>query len=246
MSNGKSVELVTDKIDLLENQIKRYLNLKEGIFDNEYLEIAGDTVQFIGAVKKISSLIMQKRFESFLKGFDNEDPNVDQIERLIKYVNNERKAEFLSDTLSKIMLARSTKACVIMGTLFSSLIDDKANISHIDLIGLQALSQFFDDDIVNYVFICRYIQMKGENKYTVLWGSKFIQALNNEGLEEESVMLTIEKSVSNQLLSKINDVELSIDDDHPSFSSSAEVEENFKITKPGEVLNKYILKSGLN
>lgn len=231
------------------NHLSDYLDLKKGFMENEVVEVLGDTFKIIGFVRSTTSLIMQKRFESFLKGFNkNNVPTEEQIEKLIDYIDDESKAEFIADSLSKVMLARSSNACIIMGTLLNELIENKDDITHEMLVCIQSLSQFFDDDIRNFNFICNYIMnlSRGKGLTGQLSGRFFTNHIIDKGLNKESVNLTIEKAVSNQLLIRTNEVDLSISDDDPSIGSSADIEEYFSITVPGKSLNSHIIRCGLN
>lgn len=241
----KSKDIWTKATD----HISDYLDSKEGIMENEVVELLGDTFKIVGFVRNTTSMIMQKRFKSFLKGFNKDNvPTEEQIEKLINYIDDESKAEFIADSLSKIMLARSSNACIIMGTLLNDLIENKDDITHEKLVCIQSLSQFFDDDIKNFSFMCHYILSSNRNnsKTGQLSGRFFTDALKTKGLGKQSINLTIEKAVSNQLLIRSNEVDLSIDDDNPSFGSSADIEEYFYITVPGQLLNSHIIRCGLN
>ncbi|MGG3453850.1 hypothetical protein [Paenibacillus rhizolycopersici] len=249
MDEHSLLDKAKDVWDKATEHISHYLDLKKGIIENEVVEVLGDAVKIVGFVRNTTSLIMQKRFESFLKGFTTGSiPTEDQIEKLIDYIDDEMKAEFIADTFSKIMLARSSQACLIMGTMLNDLMESKHQISHEKLICIQALSQFFDDDIKNFSFIYRYIsdRYKGKSKRRSgqLSGKAFNNSIAEKGLIKESIQMTIEKAVTCQLLLKYNEVDLSIDEDSPSISSTADVEEYFQITSPGESLNWQIIKCG--
>jgi hypothetical protein len=249
LDNKELVQQAKDIWGKATEHIAHYLDLKKGILENDYVEVLGDTFKVIGFVKNTTSIVMQKRFESFLKGFKPDEISTEkQIEKLIDYIDDETKAEFIADTFSKIMLARSSKACLIMGAMLQSMLNNKAKLSHRDLICIHALSNFFDDDISNFNFIYRYISTNNKGKPSrtaILSGKRFNQEIIDKALDRESVLLTIEKAVVHQLLLKYNEVDLSIDEDGPSSLSSADVDEYFKITPPAESLNWYIIKCGL-
>ncbi|RXT14907.1 hypothetical protein [Ammoniphilus sp. CFH 90114] len=248
MDKGELIQRSKDVWEKANQHISNYLDVKKDILENDYVQLLGDTVKVVGFVKNTTSLIMQKRFESFLRGFKPEEiPTEDQIEKLINYIDDEAKAEFIADTFSKIMLARSSKACLIMGTMLQTMVNNQSNLSHKDLICIHALSNFFDDDITNFNFIYGYITKNNKGKKSrtaTLEGRRFIEAIAEKELDKESVMLTIEKAVTHQLLVKYNEVDLDIDEDEPSFNS-ANVDEYFKITSPAESLNWHIIKCGL-
>ncbi|GGG05877.1 hypothetical protein GCM10010912_58150 [Paenibacillus albidus] len=247
--DGKPLVDTTKVWEKATAHISHYLDLKKGVTESEVVEVLGDAFKLVGFVKNTTTLIMQKRFESFLKGFNSEGtPTEAQIEKLIDYIDDETKAEFIADTFSKIMLARSSKACLIMGTLLNEFLEKKDQLTHDKLVCMQALSQFFDDDIKNFNFIRGYLHNSKKRSVRPTGqfiGKAFSSAISEKGLDKHSVFLTIEKAVSAQLLVKYNEVKLDIAEDDPSISSSAEVEEYFQVTEPGESLNWYIIKCGL-
>lgn len=231
------------KLDIFKNiddKLSEYLKLKDLILESDYVEVLGDTFKVVGILRKGSQLMSQKKFVSFLKGFSKSDsPTEEQLQKLSDYINSEQKAEFIGDIFSKILLSKSCKACLIMGSIMQKIVDYKDNLTHEDLVCIDALTKFFDVDIDNYKFICKNIlSQKGKNLY---YNKFFRDNCKMAYKDESSILLTIEKSVSSQLLFRENEVDLSIDTDNLDLSN-ADNNEFFRISKPGSKLYDYITK----
>ncbi|GBG10269.1 hypothetical protein PAT3040_04991 [Paenibacillus agaridevorans] len=250
MEQQEIMQQAKDIWNKTSEHISHYLDLKEGIMESEFVQVVGDSVKFVGFVRNTTALIMQKRFESFLKGFNpTQQPTEKQMQKLIDYIDDESKAEFIADTFSKIMLAQSSEACLLMGTILNTMVENKETLAHDDLICVQALSNFFNYDIKNYRFIYEFITRVGKDgkarTSSILEGKIFNEAVLNEGLDKKSLLLTVEKAVTYQLLMKYNVVEVDIPDETPSIGSSADVDEYYKANNPGVLLHSHILKCSL-
>lgn len=249
MLGGISKDNIFDKIS---DKLTIYLEVKDAVLENDYIEVLGDSVNVLKFLKNANALIAKKRFQSFLKGFYGIDqPSEYQLVKLYDYIDNEIKAEFIADIFSKVFLSNSKLACVIMGSIAQTLIEKKRDITHDDLVCAEALTKFFDYDIKNYKLICVYIDLymskhpgrkrKGfELNYSVV---KY--CLDNGAINSESVNLTLEKAISYQLFCKETEVDLDMDEDSIS-SSSVSTTEYCLITSPGQRLYKYLLDIGFS
>lgn len=230
--------ITSDTFKEITHKIESYLNLKELITENEYLEIAGDSFKFVGLLRNISSLASRKKFECFLKSFkDVETPTQVQLKKLVDYIDDEYKAEFISSTFNKVLTSNSSKCCLIMGSIFQKIIDKKDRLSHNELVCIDALTSFFDVDITNFKFLYSYI-LNSKNK-TLIISKKFESYCHELNMDIDSITLTIEKLVSHQLLFKDSDSELDIDEDNISFAD-VDTYDFYKVTPPGLMLNKFI------
>ncbi|HCX1648510.1 TPA: hypothetical protein OY313_002223 [Staphylococcus aureus] len=87
----------------------------------------------------------------FLQGFNPEEiPSEEKLKKLKKYVNNEEKAMFISDTLSKILLSKSTYANMLLGYLLNYIIENNEDLDMDYLIVVDALNNLYDKDIINF------------------------------------------------------------------------------------------------
>lgn len=227
-------------IDALGEKLNSYLDIKDSVLDNDYAELFGDFSKVFGFLRKADKLIAQKRFDAFLNGFrEDEKPTEEQLAKLMIYIDSEQKAEFIADTFKKILLSKSSKSCLIMGTIMKDLITSKANLTLEDLICLDALTNFFDYDFDNYKYICNCAYEKKNKVFNLYW--QWVKKCNEDGFSVSGVTLTVEKAVSHQLLSKDIDVELDIDSNDVG-SSGAESDISYSMTEPGSKLYEYILR----
>lgn len=237
----------TNMLDEISNKLEKYIEVKDIILENEFSEALQDSFSILKLLKNANTLIAKKRFESFLKGFNSEEliPEA-KLQKLRDYVDNTKKAEYIADMFSKVFLSNSKIACTIMGIIAHNLIENKLDISHKDLICAEAITKFFDDDIRNYKLIFEYIEVymnkhKGMKRRGFEMDRYFTAFCKEKNIDKDSVMLTLEKAVSNQLLTRESDVDLNIDESSVD-SSSVDYYELYFQTAPGEQLFNYIQK----
>jgi hypothetical protein len=238
---GENMDNDIVKADVLQNissKIAEYLDIKDSIIEDDFVEVLGDSFKVIGVLRKASMAISKKKFISFLKGFSNSEiPTEQQLKRLSDYINSEQKAEFISDTFSKILLSRSTKACLIMGSILQRIVDNKKNLTYSELICINSLTVFFDEDVELYKYI--YKQILNSKKHYIRLSMKFYNSCKEDGIDIDNFSLMLEKCLANQLLMREYDVDLNIDED-TLWSSSVENDEYIRVSKPGILLFKYI------
>jgi len=240
---GNEIDKAENMLDTISEKLKGYLDVRDNILDNEYVQVLGDASKVVGLLRNASALISQKRFEAFLKGFKPDGvPTEEQLAKLRDYIDNEEKAQFISDTLSKILLSKSTKSCTILGMIMYEVIENKQDISHDYLVCIDALMSLFDHDIVNIKFVYEYFDTTQYGRFYPL-DRKFREACQLANMDKNSLELTFEKAINYQLLKRTYeiDVNLDIDDDSPSSSSgSAENEELYHRSSPGKLLFNFI------
>lgn len=228
--------------------LKKYLKVKDNILDNEYVQLAGDFSKVVSFIRGANELIINKKFNSFLKGFSNDEiPTDDQIRKLINYIDDESKAEFISDTFTKVLLSNSSKSCLIMGTLLKSMVDDGGPLQHDKLICISALISFFDVDLVNYKQIFNFSEWydtkKVGNKRKRFPMYKMQAFAKEKEIDYSSLLLTLEKAISSQLLIRTYeaDIEVSYDKDTDSTDvDRKDIDEYYSFSKAGLMLKDYI------
>jgi len=62
-------------LDSISDKLSGYLAIKDALLENDYFEVLGDSVNVLRFLKNANQLIAKKRFDSFLKGFSNENYN---------------------------------------------------------------------------------------------------------------------------------------------------------------------------
>lgn len=228
-------------LDNISDKLVEYLDVKDTILENDYIEVLGDSVNVLKLLKNANELIVKKRFQFFLKGFNGIDkPSEYQLQKLYDYVDNEIKAEFIADIFSKVFLSNSKLACVIMGIIAQTLMDSKQEVSHDELVCAEALTNFFDYDIKNYKLICKYLEFYIEKyPHKKRDGFELNYALNkfcldNGATNSDSINLTLEKAIAYQLFYKEIEVDFDKDDDSVNMS------ELYNITSSGQKLYQYI------
>ncbi|TWJ43933.1 hypothetical protein [Bacillus licheniformis] len=229
-------DIVKSSKDTLEKALKHmesYMQIKNDFLDNEFVQLLSESSKLVGFLRSSSELIVRKKFEAFLKGFSlDETPTEAQLERLIKYIDDETKAEFIADTFSKILLARSSKACVIMGSILNDVVENKDNLTHEHLTCINALMNFYDMDIENYKFL--YDFLADEPALRKKWfGLSYM--INEHNLNKSSIEITLEKSISTQIIQR--GMELDIEDGEMIDTKR---EEYYVLTSSGKLLGVYL------
>ncbi|WP_368929804.1 hypothetical protein [Bacillus pumilus] len=225
--------------NILDKAIKHmesYLQVKNNILDNDYVQLIGDSSRVVGFLHNSSKLIHKKKFQSFLKGFSmDEDPTQAQLEKLIEYVDDETKAEFVADVFSKILFSNSSKACVIMGSILNDVVERKNELTHEQLNSIHALMHFYDIDIENYRKLFSIFKNAKRNNSTQYQLNRKIKM---ENLNRVSINMTLEKAITNQLFYRYISVDVDLDVDFES--ADADTDEYFKLTRSGHLIGKYI------
>lgn len=160
---------------IMSNELIQIKNLAERVFSfsNDYSELKDlldDNLELISDSVKVLNLLRrgysQLKFKNFLKGFNIENPEDGDIKRLINYIDNKEKSEFIASTFDKILTSNSKIACCIMGLLFNEITKDNRNIEQSDLVLINALSRMNDYDIENFVHLF-YINQCNNNYDTL-------------------------------------------------------------------------------
>ncbi|UJL45803.1 hypothetical protein KFZ58_15655 [Virgibacillus sp. NKC19-16] len=201
MKDNKIQQAASNTYGDVLNHIQKYLNVKDDVLDSEFGQLAGDASRVVSFIRKTNELIINKKFENFLKGFSmDEQPTEKQVRKLINYIDDESKAEFISDTLSKLLLSNSTKACTVLGSVVNS-IDKEGTLSYEKLICVNALTSLYDFDIDNLLIINRFLESKPRYKRHFGLGVLHSYCKKNN-LNKDNLYLTVDKAVNNQLFNR--------------------------------------------
>ncbi|WP_270940590.1 hypothetical protein [Romboutsia lituseburensis] len=267
MSKEKSVQI----IDFFENMIDSHSEIKDiintDILENDAVTFLSDNIKFVRTLKSLNDSKNIIMFKKFLKGFNiGEEPDVELIEKLKKYINDEKKFDFISQTLEKILNSKSRYSAYIMGYMVNTLINGKEDLHPKYIILADALSHMFDHDIENMKFIGDYCNKKiydtnNENEKVVkqrgiYFYKKFTDILSENHIDKDIMYLTLEKCLAYQLMVKNveSDSELHLDfsvdydkesDDVPEISgdsSSVDIDtyESYELTIVGDLLYELI------
>lgn len=246
---------IAEKIfEQANERLKYYLEVKDKLLDNDYFELAGDLFKVAQFIKGANELIINKKFNAFLKGFSEvETPTEKQIEKLIDYIDDESKADFISDTFTKILLSNSSKACLVMGTLLKSMVDEGGNLEHEKLVCIAALRDFFDVDLKNYISFFDYHDyhhaktikidfFKSQDKYRTFNLNKLKKFADEKGISHSSMLLTLEKAINSQLINRYFESDIDVDYDAEMEQTDVrnnEVNEYYGFSSSGKILYQY-------
>lgn len=235
----------------IDNILSRYSEMRDSITDvigEEKLKMLGDASPIIKFATRSVSFISQIKFLSFLKGFSEGTDNLeDKLKKLEKYINNsQNKAEFIADSISKVIFANSKKAVFVMGTMISKLIDKEYEVNHTELTCIDALSKCFDYDLMNTIQIKNFIKMMFPNR-----GIESLFAIDKDlydycrfnDLDFDSIKLTIDKLISLHIIMKETDVNSYENEMNPELDLDKyfnELEYAYKFTKVGIDFLEYI------
>lgn len=174
----------------------------------------------------------------FLQGFNPEEiPSEEKLKKLKKYVNNEEKAMFISDTLSKILLSKSTYANMLLGYLLNYIIENNEDLDMDYLIVVDALNNLYDKDIINFKKIYSI-------NSRIVTTTRLRKEIGNNN-DYFSAIQTIEKLNFLRLIIKAVEIEtnLNYDNDDPEFSD-IDVDQNeiYRKNNAGKLLYSTIKK----
>lgn len=244
-------EIMLQGLVKLNSSIEEYLEIKDEILDNDYLEVIGDISKTVKFLKSVNEMKIKRQLLSFIKGFNpSNNPTEEEINKLIKYVNNESKAQFISDILSNILFAKSRKSCMIIGSMIGYLKDNLNELPVEYIICVSGLTDLFDHDIENIKYIYKWVnnEIEGQKKRNKKTGwfyitKKFKELAKANDVEINSLLMTVEKFVSLQYLQKVYEIDFGVELDVES--PNADTYESYKLTEVGNLLCEYIIKLNL-
>ncbi len=196
-----------------------YADYKELLFDDFNTELAEDsfkTLKLLNTGRKIWSIT---KFKFFMKGLNN-NTSENNIQKLITYVDNKDKAEFITSTFEKILLSNSKMSCCTMGLMLNSMCENKNDISQENLVILQALSMMNDYDIINFTHLMSISPWKKNKQYKTIKLSDIQGCVNKFNDTQRGINLTINLLEKYGLIETNGEVDLSMDSDDVDFSSA--------------------------
>lgn len=231
---------MVEKLKEIKNKIaanlSTYSEMKKEILEDEYLALIGDASKVVTFLRGVSKIIVNKKFQKFLEGFsEGEQPLEEQMDKLLNYIDDEEKAEFISDIFTKVMLANSSKATLVMGTILKDIEKAGSQIEHNKIIAINALTTMYDIDLKNIMIINEFFELESDRIYP----PRLAKYCSEKCYDYNSVNLTIEKCVSYQILNVdyLADVRRSIG---RTGASNSPIHPHFFISEPGKQLVGYI------
>ncbi|WP_342545791.1 hypothetical protein [Lysinibacillus sp. FSL K6-4013] len=236
-------------IEEIGEKIEKVSDFLTTVTDNEIVKSSGEIFKFVDLGIKANNWISQKRFEQCLKGFTMDEPTEQQLNKLKKFIDSPEKAEFVANTFRQVLLSNSSKASLIMGTILNSVVDDEKEVSHETLICLNALSHFYDIDIKNLKLLDQYIDYVGpnelrtpklkRNKTEYFYVSGRLNYFAKEkDVTRNSLLITLEKSVGLQLITKElePDIGVDIDTDMEMADVTQDIDEKYYFNSVGKIM----------
>ena len=196
-------KLVGEMSDLLNKIVKfsdDYADVKDIFLNDSTMELAEDAIgslKFLNNSRKALSII---KFKYFLKGLNYENADKESIEKLIRYVDNQSKAEFITNSFDKIISSNSKLACCVMGLM------------------LNALPMLNDFDIKNFHYLYK-ISSKNHKSNHNISPKDIKECVQLYNITRRNLYLTMGVLEKYNLMDKNIDVDLDIDEDNLDFSS---------------------------
>lgn len=157
-----------------------------------------------------------ERSERNDKNYENADK--ESIEKLIRYVDNQSKAEFITNSFDKIISSNSKLACCVMGLMLNDIGQHNDDISQEDLIMLNALPMLNDFDIKNFHYLYN-ISSKNHKSNHNISPKDIKECVQLYNITRRNLYLTMGVLEKYNLMDKNIDVDLDIDEDNLDFSS---------------------------
>jgi hypothetical protein len=234
------VKQIPSLIEKLNSLSGEYAELKELFFDDYSIELAEDSIKVLKLLNSGRKYLEMIKFKHFIKGL-NLDTDEENIQKLIDYIDNSEKAEFVINVFDKILMSNSKLACCTIGLLLNDLCITKKNISQHDLVILQALAMMNDFDITNFTHLMSTITWDKKAKYKIINSQNKKTCYNKYGDSYECLDLTIKLLEKYGLVDADGEIDLSVDTDNVDLSS-ADYDKYFQFNLLSKRLYSYTQK----
>jgi len=238
---GESLVMVLDKFKQISDD---YSDVKDLIVNDYNMELAEDSFKTLKMIHNTGKIFDMIKFRHFINGLNRNEITEEDLSKLIKYLDNKEKVEFVSNTFKKIINSNSKICCYIMGLIFNEIVNKNRQINQIDIAIINALGNLNDFDVLNFKNLMTV-------HYNYVKKSKFISISTVEkkhakelDISFAELSLTTEICAYSQIFFKRAEADLSIDEDDVS-SSVLEYDEYYEITIIGEKLYQLILEIDL-
>lgn len=235
------MEPISEEVSSLFKKIQQvaedYSDIKDIFLDDQTTELLEDSVSTLKLLNNSRRAFSLLKFKFFLKGLNYQNVNKESISKLIEYVDNQDKAEFITNSFNKIIASNSKYSCCLMGLLLNEMIEKKKEISQIDLMLLQVLPILNDFDLKNFYYLYKMQQNKNGKNHNI--SDKVIsESAKMCETEKSNMMLTINILEKYNFIDKDADVSLDIDSKDIDFSS-VDYDESLYFNKLSEKLYEY-------
>ena len=188
--------------EVILNICEGYSQIKENILNEDIVEWLGDINKGVKIFNIFRSKYSIYKFDRFLKGFNYNNCNDNDVSRLIEYLKSDEKVEFVASTFDKILSSNSKKSCYIMGMLFSEIVEKNKseNITKSDLMIINALSLMNDCDIESFVYL--YSSIEESNKEYIITDEMKIDYKNKYNISDLDLKLSLNTMQNASLVEK--------------------------------------------
>lgn len=218
-----------------------YKQIKDGILDEEIVELSEDFFKTIKIINKTSKMVSLNKFKAFLFGLSDKNIDEDSIKKLKQYINNKEKSEFIIEVLNKVFATNSKKTCLILGLLASKAINE-GKVCPEDLLLLPCVSEMTDFDIVNFKCLYNLVIKNKSIKYIIISQNDIICCCRLLNIDVMQLSITLNKLKKCGGVEYRYEVEVLRDDNLQTISIS-DVRENIYFNELSSRLNTYITKA---
>lgn len=216
---GSISEQLSTVMDKVNECSENYADLKDLIINEDTTELIGDSIKILELLNNSRKLYSLTKFKFFLKGINFETISEENLQKLIDYVDNNDKAEFITNTFDKILSANSKIACCVMGLLVREMSLKKREVQQSDLMLIQALSIMNDFDIKNFVHLMEIEKWKEGRNFKSIDKKVIKSFIEKYNVSEFDLDLSLQIMLKGGLIEKEGEAELDMDSDDLDLSS---------------------------
>lgn len=235
------MEKISTEIATLFHKIQEvsedYADIKDIFFDDSSMELLEDSVSTFKLLNNSRKALVLIKFKFFLRGLNHENTDKESVKKLIDYVDNQEKAEFITNSFDKILTSNSKLSCCLMGLILNDMVKQKRDVSQEDLIILQVLSVLNDFDIKNLFYLFEIVLRKNTRNHIVA-DKDISECAKVCNTTTKSIRMTINILEKYNLMDKDADVSLDIDSDNFD-KSSIDYDEKLYLNILSEKLYEY-------
>ena len=206
-------KLGTEVVDLfkkVQEVSNDYADIKDILVDDSSAELLEDSVSVLKLLNCSRKAFLHIKFKAFLRGLNRDNANKESIERLVQYVENQDRAEFITNSFDKVLFANSKLVCCLIGIMINELVVNKRDVSQEELMLLQALSVLNDFDVTHFYYLHKQCcRNKGYNRITE---SCIAKVCENIHTTPDKIALTIKMLEKANLIEKDAEVRLDMDE----------------------------------
>ncbi len=166
-----------------------YSDMKEIFFDEYNTELLEDSIKSLKLLNNSRKAFSMMKFRYFLKGLNLNTMDSKNIEKLTKYIDNQEKAEFVTNCFDKILASNSKKSCCLIGIMLNDMIKNKKSVEQENLMILQALAMMNDFDIKNFVCLFKCVLNEKRNKSIRISDNIIGNCIGQYNLTENNIIL---------------------------------------------------------